>query len=485
MASRDSTGLMVAVILLVLLTVLLSFGTYMGMTKAYENFDAKETAKADAVRQSDYVKAIEAELAIVRAYVGMPDADLSSVQTHENTIGGLLAKYQDNDQFLSNLNQVKDKDKKAYEDDMLRYGSTDPADVDKNWRKLVDHFAKAVNSKHQELASSKKRVETAEQEMKTEVARMQQQLDTALAAQQKAEEDLDTETKRHKAKEAEQQSQLAAVEAKNRELNEQKNSLRADLDRQVGVFKELIEVKDRDFAALKAKYDEMNRKTFTIPDGKIVNVNRNSRYAYINVGQADGLRTTQTFEVFDKNQTNFELENGKGKIEVIRFVEPHVSEVRITDSDPLNPILPNDHILSATWDPGSPVEVAIVGFIDIDGDKRSDRLRLETMVRLNGGKVVAKHDETGNVTGEMSPNTRYLVVGIPPTEMNFEPGSEVVKAWNQLNDEAKRFHVQEISLQKFLNSMGYHGGATVERLDGNFGSRVKSSRQAQEENSDR
>lgn len=491
MASRDSTGLMVAVILLVLLTVLLSFGTYMGMTKAYENFEAFEKEKLKAEMANNQIKSEQARINILRGQLGLDGADVSLTESELATINGYIGQYSTVDgaeNFVSELQKLVtqiEADNAVFAADMNRWGSADVSDADRTWRKLVDHFAQAVNAKHQELTSANNRVETAEREKENEVAQKQKQVETSLAAQKKAEDELTDEKRRHAEKEAELQSQLTAASQTNQQLNEAKTSLTTSIMNMRDDHAKEIDLKDRAFADLKSKYDAMNRKTFTIPDGKIVNVNRNSRYAYINVGQADGLRTTQTFEVFDKSETNFELENGKGKIEVIRFVEPHVAEVRITQSDALNPILPNDHIISATWDPNSPVEIALVGFIDIDGDKRSDRLRLETMIRLNGGIVVAKHDEEGNVTGEMSPNTRYLVVGIPPTEMGNDAGSEVVKAWNKINDEAGRYHIQEVSLQKFLNSMGYHGGATVERLDGQVGSRVKSNRQAQEDNSDR
>jgi hypothetical protein len=482
MASRDSTGLMVAVILLVLLTVLLSFGTYVGMTKAYENHERMVEKEQAAKRADDHVKALTARVNILRSELGLDKSDAQQKDREMETLKEMAVKYgNQGGNFAAVVNELIkeiEADNSVYSADMQRYGNPGDANANNTWKKLIDHLVLAVDAKHQEATNANKRVENAELEKKDAIAQKQKEVDAAIADKKTAVDELAAEKRRHAEKEAETQSALTAAEEANRALNNEKQQLEQTLVNKTAALQTALDAQIQEYASLKQKYDAVTRQTFTIPDGKIVRVSRDSRIAFINVGQADGLRTSQTFEVFDRSITNFETGKGKGKIEVIGSIEPHVAEVRITDSNPLDPIMAGDHILTASWDPNTPVEIAIAGFIDMDGDKHNDRNRLENLIRMNGGKVVATYDDQGNVTGQMSPNTRYFVVGRPPSEVEGAANeAEIMNAWNALNSQAEKFHVQKISVQKFLNSMGHHGGEKIERMDSAIGTSTRQNQQ--------
>ncbi|MEM9411575.1 MAG: hypothetical protein AAGA30_10705, partial [Planctomycetota bacterium] len=219
-------------------------------------------------------------------------------------------------------------------------------------------------------------------------------------------------------------------------------------------------------SSLKTRIESLTRENFDVNDGTIVRVSRSNNMVFLDIGRADGLRTNQTFSVYDKLVNNYEKNQEKAKIEVIRITGPHTADARITEEDPVEPITRFDKVVTPTWDPGFNVPIAVAGFIDLDKDGNSDRLRFIRMIENNGGKVVAQHDEEGNVTGEIDSATRYLVMGDPP-ELNPTGASNsgIYSAIRELEDQAKANTVTIIDIRKMLNWMGKHNVSSVSRFD--------------------
>jgi hypothetical protein len=68
------------------------------------------------------------------------------------------------------------------------------------------------------------------------------------------------------------------------------------------------------------------------------------------------------------------------------------------------------------------------------------------------GVVDAYLGEDGKVNGEITVNTRYLVMGKFPEAANQ---ANMQKGWQQLIDDGKTNGVEVIKLDKFLNQVGY------------------------------
>ena len=61
-------------------------------------------------------------------------------------------------------------------------------------------------------------------------------------------------------------------------------------------------------------------------------------------------------------------------------------------------------------------------------------------------------DEDGNVAGEMSINTRFLVLGELPTDAQY---SDLRRGWEVMTKQADKLGIRKIELRQFLDQMGW------------------------------
>ncbi|NQU22099.1 MAG: hypothetical protein HQ567_12505, partial [Candidatus Nealsonbacteria bacterium] len=86
---------------------------------------------------------------------------------------------------------------------------------------------------------------------------------------------------------------------------------------------------------------------------------------------------------------------------------------------------------------------ALTGFIDIDGDGKSDEEVVANLIKMNGGVV--------DSVNEMSINTRYLVVGEQPRDKD----TEGLAKHSKMTEIAQEKGIETISLNKLLEMMGW------------------------------
>ena len=208
------------------------------------------------------------------------------------------------------------------------------------------------------------------------------------------------------------------------------------------------------------------------PDGTITWVDHRGGQVYLDVGTADGLRSQTTFTVFDEEETIIEPVRQKGVIEILRVIGPHRSLAKITEKDVSKLILPKDVIYSAAWDRGRRLQFALApGLLDINDDGEDDRQKIRDIISMNGGLIDYDIDSTGQSTGKLSINTRYLIIGKLPNEKgktkaggeaistqaqkDKEEMAKVIQQSTQLYEEAQRFSVERISVEKFVDLIGW------------------------------
>ena len=181
---------------------------------------------------------------------------------------------------------------------------------------------------------------------------------------------------------------------------------------------------------------------------------------WINLGRADALQQLTSFSVYPIDTNDVTEGSKKGSIEVTQVLEDHLSEARIVEDEPGNPIMPGDVIYTPVWAPGEREHFALTDGMDIDGDGRSDIDTVIRIITLNGGVVDTWITDEGERHGAFTDRTRFLVLGDAPTEVS---AAERLKARNDFLQDARGRAITEIQLTDLLNKMGWKNLAPVVR----------------------
>jgi len=340
--------------------------------------------------------------------------------------------------------------KKTFETDMKTFGAGVADEASRFYRKVLE----AVDAERQRTAEReatlKDDLKDLDNTLKAKVAEHAAQI----AQFQKAAKDA----------EADAAAQRNSFAEDRKKLEDTKAELQKNLDEQRTNYEKQITDRDTKIAAFTKEVDKLttaNRNlidqrkdepgTFEIADGRISWVNQNGT-VWINLGKADSLRRQVTFSVYDSDQHDAAKAEKKGSIEVTRLLGEHMAEARITEDDATNPILTGDQIYSQVWHRGKKLRFALTGIIDFDNDGQTDVQLARDLIDLNGGIVDAYVMDDGKMEGEITANTRYLLLGEYPnsaTQAAFEA------SWQQMNKEAASLGVETITMNEFLSQMGY------------------------------
>ncbi|MBC8350510.1 MAG: hypothetical protein H8E66_00895 [Planctomycetes bacterium] len=452
MAKRESQGLQIALILFVMITVVLAVTTFVFFRKAEQM-----TAEVDAAEQErDNAK----DFGETQSYWNQYFMHVLGAKPLDPAALDIVLQSVEGDEAMAAVHA-------SYVSDVKTYGEGLPPES-VNYRDLPANILQSVrklNTANTDLNEQNNRLIAERDQVKADSIK---EIDLARKAEQTAndlrESERDTFNTDRDTLTATQQQQFvnygtaigektALVTARDITIKERDSDLKA---------------KDSTISQQKATITELRDEPFEAPDGRIAWVNQASRTVWINLGMADGLRRQTTFSVYDheamnvapgsagNRRTNEEdskrkVDDRKGMIEVTRIIDQHLAEARIVDDYTADPILPGDQIFSPAWKPGRKVRFALVGFMDIDGDGRSDRDLVRNIVTMGGGHIDAEVHDDGVSEGELSANTRYLVRGTPRDGSD----TKVLTADGNLIGAAEDLGVQEINLHMLLDLMGY------------------------------
>lgn len=343
-----------------------------------------------------------------------------------------------------------DEVQKQYEADMGRFGETF-GDKDRAYRPILE----AIFEENRRSAKLESESKQREKELKSQILAIEAEREAQYKKLQDtlATVEADLASERRKFDES-----RADLEKKRGELAKALERQRAEEDKRVaGLKKEMAETETQLTTVEKAR-DRLieNRKTenpsFEIADGSVTWVNQSNMTAWINLGELDDLRRQVTFSVYEQEAADAGKAEKKGSLEVIRLLGDHMAEARITNDDPRNPILPGDWIYSQVWHRGKPIHFAMTGIMDIDDDGDNDLQQAKDLIAINGGVLDATLEDDGQVTGELTVETRYLVLGdFPASALK----SDLRKGWETMTKNARDLGIETITLQEFLNQMGY------------------------------
>lgn len=350
--------------------------------------------------------------------------------------------------------------REPFQADMERYGKNF-AEEERSYRRILEQLENDYNKMSQDEANAKDQVKDLKQRLLA--------VEAAKDAQVKAYEDELKDVKTDAASERVKfDKQYKAINDEKDNISEQLATQRSEHDEQIAKLKASINKLNDKIAKLDRANDLLlsERKSpdpFAEPaDGKVTWVNQRYGKAWINLGTADGLRPQVTFSVYSPDEADAAKAEKKGTIEVVRVMEPHLAEVRITGDKSTNPVMPEDKIYSQVWDRGRKVGFAFTGFIDVDGDDQSDQTLMKRIINASGGDVDAypadyKNEEGKLVVGEMDVATRFLVLGERPKETDGNPEEmrHLGLAYDRMSEDADALGIETIALDEFITLMGW------------------------------
>jgi len=348
----------------------------------------------------------------------------------------------------------------ATQEDIRKYGGTAA-------QSTVTATLAKLSETNKSLSQQRNGLQNDLNEQKREVQvlreRLQKDVDSAKEAQAAADADkLDVIRTRKEAIDG-KDNKIAELESKSRqlgqELQQEVDARSNEVQQLQGEISDLIAKNDR----LQDELDEATQQSFEVADGKVRWVDHGRRLVWIDLGEVDMLRKRTSFSVYEKNNPGVGRgpEDIKGAIEVTRIIGPHMAEARILDDDIFRPITQGDPIYTPLWSAGQELRFSFVGFVDLDGDGRSDRERLHDLVAATGATIDNEVDDDGVLHGEgIDVFTKFLVIGeIQGLEdalpSQIDPRQSTMQHLSDLRKQARRQGVRAVSLSHFLDYVGY------------------------------
>lgn len=406
MAVRTSsgTGVIVSLVVFVLCTIFLVVLTivfYSGKTKAEQMATNAEATLAKYVtpeqRNRDAIKALED-----RANPARGDSVVLQLQKETSDVMGYLAG--NPKEQLPSLRADFARLYQIPEDGSIRESLRNLSrDLGARERELVAH-AQRVTDRENEIATMAAQMQAMEEAHAEELAAVRQEFDTY----------------------------RGAVERYREQVEEVKSEYYGAVDRFRDDYEtrilDLENEKDRlhqDRAQLKARVDELqailNKNRFrgddpaTLVDGRIIETAGTRDQVFIDRGRSHRITLGMTFEVYDDESAlrqvdplTGELPRGKASLEVIKVGES-TSTCKITRTVPGRPVVRNDIIANAVYDPGYTFKFLVHGKFDVDGDGRPSDAEAEYLRSLVidwGGAVVTGDELPGDLD--------FLVLGWEP-----------------------------------------------------------------------
>jgi hypothetical protein len=421
MASRENTNLQGVIIALSIFILLLFVGMYLLYDKGKKETERANAAVAQSATDTGNLRTLQGEANNYKTWMGFSESDsLETIKT-------------------------------SFEEDMKNYGATFD-EGSRFYSPLLANLAKENSQLAASEANAKAEAKDLQQKLLATEKEKEQQIAEFRKTTQKTEEDAAAERNEFKRQRDEMNAERDKLAEQVAEQRKEIDRVNADMATAQKKQTEEIGAMSRDVEILRA--NQVEPDPIAQPaDGIVSWVNQKEQKVWINLGDADHLRPQVTFSVYSGDETDALKAEKKGSIEVVKILSPHLSEARITMDTPTRPLMEGDKIYSQVWNPGRQVGFAIAGFVDLDGDGREDMGELKTVIALNNGKVDAMPGKEGAIEGEMTVDTRFLILGEYPEGARGGDGQRL--AWDQMNEAADRLGIETVALDEFLTLMGW------------------------------
>jgi hypothetical protein len=248
------------------------------------------------------------------------------------------------------------------------------------------------------------------------------------------------------------QRQSAEIASQRVRFDEMQDALNGQIDRT-----------KREYQIVRKNWEDLQVDDFEKPQGQVTFADARSRAVAIDLGSRDFLRRGVVFLVYDEQISSLKDAKAKGAIEITRIVDARSAEGKILWDVVANPILSGDVVHSIVWQPGGQRTFALAGLLDLDDDGRDDADQVRALIERWGGTIEASVDAQGALTGKLTAETRYVVVGKRPLRPKPEDAGKAPgpPAYDEMLAQAKDLGVDQISLSKLLDLVEYQPAKVV------------------------
>lgn len=318
-------------------------------------------------------------------------------------------------------------------------------DSDEIVKETLSSLRREMTSANNKVSSLSKQLETLQGEndqLRNQMAQAEVIADEKVA---KVEQEFDGYRTAAVRYEQEVNEAINAIEASRSKLNR-------DHENRVNELQSQIDRMSQDNSIFRSQIEDLRKKTENyrikpqspaeLVDGRVINVPGSGGQIFLNLGRKDRVVPGMTFEVYDDAaairpdpRTN-EYVRGKASIEVIR-VGADTATARITREIPGRPVVKDDVVANAVFNPEYRFKFLVHGKFDVDGDGTPSEAEADYVRRriVDWGGELVEGDE---LTGDLD----FLVLGVePPEPLNLTPNSSDVelRAFLQLRESRDQY----------------------------------------------
>ena len=493
MAAQKSQGLVIGLVIFVVLFLCMLVSTIL-LGQQYSKLSTQlQTAQSEKNSAEAAQRAAVDNVLALAEVIGYPEFDITAVgNRNDQNDGGANTLFAKID---GDMDSFADESNRTYKDALAKM------------RGEVDAIQKVEADRTADFTQLKQQFETSAQNAEAKVNEHKQ-------AAEKSNQDLQTLTAEMDRQSTEQINEINAASTRANKAVEQTNQVKRNLESERSTASRTIHDLTLELQAY--KLTEGQTQSVGDPSGTVVSVyytqsQRKKKgvlakayevrapegYVHIDRGSAHGLRLQTRFSVWDSeelasaywSQKNMEIKKEaedagessgasitahpqygpKGNVEVVQILGPKQALCRITMSQNTRPILAGDKIYSPLFNRGQTMHVALVGSFDMTGRGTNDRELLKHIITSRGGEIDVEVNDEGQVTGEITPKTMWLVMGTGTSEdenlsdeddeddlpQESEFAKRIKEEATTLQAEAKRLGVQIIDQEKFYSFLGY------------------------------
>lgn len=451
--SGAGTGVIVSLVVFIILTIsmlALSIAFYTGRNKAEQASDesGKALAKYVTAQQqgTDRFRTIEQQAAATR----------------QSVAGWLDERYDDLARF------VVPGDPKSLEEIKADLGSLG-LDEGESVRDALAGAQRDLRARQSEIDGLNARLRDRDQELSEARARLDRQREDHRAQLDKVSQEIVT----YREQGEEYRRQLTDTIDR---MNEAVESMRDDYEQRIADLEDELDSRGQEIVLARARLDEYQsildeirikaQNPAMLVDAEIIDVDAANDQVFINRGRNDRIVLGMTFEVYDDassirlDRTGL-LPRGKASLQVTK-VGPTTSTCKVTRSISGRPVVRNDVVANAVYDPNRRFKFLVHGKFDVDGDGRpteQEAEHLRSVVIEWGGQVILGEELPGDldflVIGEQPPLPRPLQVDATPAQIEIWAKQRAARQkYDELAQLAREAQIPILNANRFFILIG-------------------------------